>query len=59
MNPLSLSKAKMKLNRLEFEGWKETIAIRSDAAFMEEIKKGLAAFKKGKTKIYTLKELFK
>jgi len=43
----------------EFEGWKETIAIRSDAAFMEEIKKGLAAHKKGKTKIYTLKELFK
>ena len=43
----------------EFEGWNETIAIRSDAAFMEEIKKGLAAFKKGKTKLYTLEELFK
>jgi prevent-host-death family protein len=43
----------------EFEGWKETIAIRSDAAFMEEIKKGLAALKKGRTKLYTLEELFK
>ena len=43
----------------EFEGWKETIAIRSDAAFMEEIKKGLAAFKKCKAKLYTLEELFK
>ncbi len=42
----------------EFEGWKETIAIRSDAAFMDEIKKGLAALKKGKAKLYTLDELF-
>jgi prevent-host-death family protein len=41
----------------EFEGWKETIAIRSDAAFMDEIKKGLAALKKGNTKLYTLEEL--
>lgn len=42
----------------EFEGWKETVAIRSDAAFMDEIKKGLAALKKGKAKLYTLEELF-
>jgi prevent-host-death family protein len=42
----------------EFEGWKETVAIRSDSAFMGEIKKGLAALKKGKTKLYTLEELF-
>jgi antitoxin YefM len=42
----------------EFEGWKETIAIRSDAAFMDEIKKGLATLKKGKSKLYTLEELF-
>jgi len=42
----------------EFEGWKETIAIRSNAAFMDEIKKGLAALKKGKAKLYTLEELF-
>lgn len=43
----------------EFEGWKETVAIRSDVAFMDEIKKGLSALKKGKTKLYTLEELFR
>lgn len=43
----------------EFEGWKETVAIRSDSVFMDEIKKGLAALKKGKAKLYTLEELFK
>jgi len=42
----------------EFEGWKETVAIRSDVAFMDEIKKGLDALKKGKAKFYTLEELF-
>lgn len=42
----------------EFEGWKETVAIRSDAAFMNEIKKGIHALKKGKAKLYTLEELF-
>lgn len=42
----------------EFEGWKETVAIRSDPAFMDEIKKGLAALKKSKAKLYTLEELF-
>ena len=43
----------------EFEGWKETVAIRSDSAFMDEIKKGLADLKKGKAKLYTLEELFR
>jgi len=43
----------------EFEGWKETIAIRADADLMAEIKKGLTAFKKGKVKLYTLEELFR
>lgn len=43
----------------EFEGWKETIAIRSDSAFMDEIKKGLATLKKGKARLYTLEELFR
>ena len=43
----------------EFEGWKETIAIQSDPAFMDEIKKGLATLKKRKAKLYTLEELFK
>lgn len=43
----------------EFEGWKETVAIRSDSAFMDDIKKGVDTFKKGKAKLYTLQELFK
>lgn len=43
----------------EFESLKETIAIRSDSSLMAEIKKGLSALKKKKTKIYTLEELFR
>lgn len=43
----------------EFEGWKETIRIRSDSALMGEIKKGLSSLKKKGAKIYTLDELFK
>ncbi len=42
----------------EFESWKETVSIRSDHAFMDEIKKGLNDLRKGKTKLYTLEELF-
>ena len=42
----------------EFEGWKETILVRSDLALMEEIKKGLTALKKKRTPLYTLDELF-
>lgn len=42
----------------EFEGLKETIAIRSDDALMDEIKQGLAGLKKKKAKLYTLDELF-
>lgn len=42
----------------EFENWKETVAIHSDADFMSEIREGLEAFKKGKTKLYSLEELF-
>jgi antitoxin YefM len=42
----------------EFEGWKETVAVRSDAAFMTEVKKGLDLLKKKKAKLYTLEELF-
>ena len=41
----------------EFEGWKETLEIRSDPGFMEEIRKGLSASKR-KSKLYTLDELF-
>jgi prevent-host-death family protein len=35
----------------EYEGWKETLAIRSDAEFMREIRKGIKALKK-KSKLY-------
>lgn len=42
----------------EFESLKETIAVRSDAALMTEIKQGLAQLKKKKAKLYTLDELF-
>ena len=43
----------------EFEGWKETVAIRSDADLMAEIKKGLGDLRKGKARLYTLEELFR
>ena len=41
----------------EFEGWRETITIKSDGDLMTEIKKGISALKK-KPKVYTLEELF-
>ena len=42
----------------EFESWKETIAVRSDAGLMQEIRKGLKALRAKKAKLYTLEELF-
>ncbi len=42
----------------EFEGWRETIAIRSDVEFLKEIKKGVAALKREKVALYTLDEIF-
>jgi len=42
----------------EFESLKETIAVRSDALLMTEIKKGIASLKNKKAKLYTLEELF-
>jgi len=41
----------------EFESWKETVAVRGDAALMREIKSGLAALKARKAKLYTLEDL--
>lgn len=40
----------------EFESWKETIEILASRDLMDEIRKGLAALRKG-SKIYTLEEL--
>ena len=42
----------------EFEGWRETLAVRSDSELMEEIKAGLSALKRKKASLYTLDELF-
>ena len=41
----------------EFEGWKESIVIKSDSDLMKEIKKGILSLKKD-SKLYTLEELF-
>ena len=41
----------------EFESWKETVTIRSDAEFMKEIRRGLRGLKRVR-KLYTLAELF-
>jgi prevent-host-death family protein len=42
----------------EYESWKETVAIRRNAALSAEIKSGLAGLKARKAKLYTLDELF-
>jgi antitoxin YefM len=42
----------------EFDSLKETIAVRSDAALMREIKEGLKDLKQRNAKLYTLEELF-
>ena len=42
----------------EFDSLKETIAVRSDAVLMQEIKEGLKDLKRKKVKLYTLEELF-
>ncbi|MBI4691580.1 MAG: type II toxin-antitoxin system Phd/YefM family antitoxin [Nitrospirae bacterium] len=41
----------------EFEGWKETLLIKSSRDLMADIKKGLKGIKKAKS--YTLDELLK
>ena len=42
----------------EFEGWRETLVVRSDSELMEEINDGLQTLKKKKASLYTLDELF-
>lgn len=41
----------------EYESLKETVAVRSDARLMEEIRKGILSLKGKKTRLYTLDEL--
>jgi prevent-host-death family protein len=43
----------------EFEGLKETIAVRYDTALTDEIRKGLRSLKERKARLYTLDELFR
>lgn len=43
----------------EFESWKETLAVRSDAPLMSEIKAGLKALKMKKARVYTHDELLR
>ena len=42
----------------EYEGWKETLFIRSEPGLVKEIRKGLGDLKRKKAKLYTLEELF-
>jgi len=43
----------------EFESLKETVAVRSDAELMRDIRRGLKSLKNKKARLYTLEELFK
>ena len=49
--------AAMLISADEFVSLKETIAIRSDAELMREIKKGLKELKRKKAQLYTLEDL--
>ena len=42
----------------EYDSWKETQAIRSDAGLMRDIRAGVAALKAKNARLYTLEELF-
>jgi prevent-host-death family protein len=42
-----------------YESLKETIAVRSDAPLMEEIRKGIRSLKGKKARLYTLDELLR
>jgi antitoxin YefM len=42
----------------DYESWKETVAVKSQPGFIEEIKDGLQQLKNRKSGIYTLEELF-
>lgn len=42
----------------DFESWKETAAVRANAALVAEIRRGIAALDNGKARLYTLDELF-
>jgi prevent-host-death family protein len=41
----------------EYDGWRETIEIMKDSAFMKEIRQGMQSLRRAK-KRYTIEELF-
>ncbi|TAN43284.1 MAG: type II toxin-antitoxin system Phd/YefM family antitoxin [Nitrospirae bacterium] len=51
------SPAAVLISSEEFEGLKETIAVRSDPDLMLEIKRGLRSLKGKNARLYTLEEL--
>lgn len=42
----------------EYEGWKETARVRANSSLMAEIRKGVEALKRKRTRLYTLTDLF-
>jgi prevent-host-death family protein len=50
--------AAMLLSPDEVESWKETLAIKAEGDFLDEIRKGLKHLRKRKARLYTLEELF-
>ena len=42
----------------EFESLKETLAVRSDAQLMRDIRRGLQDLRRKKSKLYTVEDLF-
>ncbi len=51
------SPAAVLISPAEFDSLKETITVRSDAALMAEISRGLKALESRKARLYTLEEL--
>ena len=47
----------MLISYKEFESWKETTEILSDQEFLAEIRKGIAALKKGRGKLFRTDDL--
>lgn len=43
----------------EFEGWKETLSVRSEPELMAEIKAGVESLRRKKARIYTLDEILR
>ena len=42
----------------EFESWRETVALRLDGDFLDEVRRGLDELRGRRARLYTLDELF-